>query len=109
MSTGYMPTFVLTSWESDKKGFQCVSARSLKGLLVGVHASNHQFLEGGRYYLTRNVRGIVEAPLSKYDAIRQATLAYPEDIFIDENLEFAIRVKQYLVNFGQGSKKPKRL
>ena len=40
------------------------------------------------------MRTIVEATLSKDDAIQQATLAYIDDVFINENIVSATRVRQ---------------
>ena len=55
------------------------------------------------------MRAIVEAALSKDDAVRQATSAYIDDVFINEDIVSATRVKQHLANFGLKSKEPERL
>ena len=55
------------------------------------------------------MRAIVEDALSKDDAVRQATSAYIDDVFINEDIVSATRVKQYLANFGLKSKEPERL
>ena len=55
------------------------------------------------------MRAIVEAALSKDDAVRQATSAYIDDVFINEDIVSATRVKQHLTNFGLKSKEPERL
>ena len=55
------------------------------------------------------MRAIVDAALSEGDAIRQATSVYIDDVFIDENLVSAARVRQYLVSLGLVNKKPVRL
>ena len=55
------------------------------------------------------MRAIVEAALSKDDAVMQATSAYIDDVFINEDIVSAIRVKQHLANFGLKSKEPDRL
>ena len=52
---------------------------------------------------------IVEAALSKDDAVRQATSAYIDDVFINEDIVSATRVKQNLANFGLKSKEPEQL
>ena len=52
---------------------------------------------------------IVEAALSKHDTVRQATLVYIDDVFINEDIVSATRVKQHLANFGLKSKEPERL
>ena len=46
------------------------------------------------------IQAIVEATLSKNDAIWQGTSAYIDDVFINENIASAIRVRQHLANFG---------
>lgn len=46
------------------------------------------------------MRAIVDAALLKDDTIRQATSAYIDDVFIDENIVSAAGVRQHLVNFG---------
>ena len=92
-------------------------------LQVRVHKSSWPYqtviFEGKGYCLSRmgfglNVapsimRAIVEAALSKDDAVRQATSAYIDDVFINEDIVSATRVKQHLDNFGLKSKEPKRL
>ena len=92
-------------------------------LQVRVHKSLWPYqtviFKGKRYCLLRmdfglNVapsimRAIVEAALSKDDAVRQATSAYIDDVFINEDIVSATRVKQHLVNFGLKSKEPERL
>ena len=55
------------------------------------------------------MRAIVEAALSKDDAVRQATSAYIDDVFINEDIVSATRAKQHLANFGLKSKEPERL
>ena len=55
------------------------------------------------------MRAIAEAALSKDDAVRQATSAYIDDVFINEYIVSATRVKQYLAYFGLKSKEPERL
>ena len=52
---------------------------------------------------------IVEATLSKDDAVQQATSAYIDDVFINEDIVSATRVRQHLANFGLVSKEPERL
>ena len=49
---------------------------------------------------------IVEAALSKDDAVRQTTSAYIDNVFINEDIVSATRVKQYLANFGLKNKEP---
>ena len=49
------------------------------------------------------MQAIVQATLSKDDAIWLATSAYI-DVFINENIASATRVRQYLTNFGLASK-----
>ena len=55
------------------------------------------------------MQSIVEAARSKDDAVRQATSAYIDDVFINEDIVSATRVKQHLANFGLTSKEPERL
>ena len=55
------------------------------------------------------MRAIVEATLSKDDAVRQATSAYIDDVFINEDIASATRVRQHLANFGLVSKEPEWL
>ena len=55
------------------------------------------------------MQAIVEAALSKDDAVRQATSAYIDDVFINEDIVFATRLKQHLANFGLKNKEPERL
>ena len=92
-------------------------------LQVRVHKSLWPYqtviFEGKRYCLSRmdfglNVapsimRAIVEAALSKDDAVRQATSAYIDDVFINEDIVSATRVKKHLANFGLKRKGPERL
>ena len=55
------------------------------------------------------MRAIVEATHSKDDAVRQATSAYIDDVFINKDVVSATRVRQQLANFGLTSKEPERL
>ena len=55
------------------------------------------------------MQAIVEATLSKDDTVQLATSAYIDDIFINEDIASATRVRQHLANFGLASKEPKRL
>ena len=55
------------------------------------------------------MQAIVETALSKDDAVRQATSAYIDDAFINEDIVSATRVKQHLDNFGLKSKESERL
>ena len=55
------------------------------------------------------MQAIVEAALSKDDAVRQVISAYIDDVFINEDIVSATRVKQRLANFGLKSKEPERL
>ena len=112
----------LREWR--KKGSN-VSALDLRRayLQVRVHKSLWPYqtviFEGKRYCVLRigfglNVvpsimRAIAEAALSKDDAVRQATSAYIEDVFVNEDIVSATRVKQHLANFGLKSKEPERL
>ena len=109
----------LREWR--KKGSN-VSVLNLRRayLQVCVHKSFWLYqtiiLEGKRYCLSHmgfglNVapsimRAIVEATLSKDDAVRQATSAYIDDVFISEDRVSATRVRQHLANFGLASKEP---
>ena len=107
----------------EKEGFQCVGARSLKGVFASVHKSLWLYqiviLEGKRYCLScmgfglnvvpSIIRAIVEATLLKDDAVWQATSAYINDVFINEDIASVTRVRQYLANFGLASKEPGRL
>ena len=92
-------------------------------LQVRVHKSLWPYqtviFEGKRYCLSHmgfglNVapsimQAIVEAALSKDNAVRQATSAYIDDVFINEDIVSATRVKQHLANFGLKSKEPEWL
>ena len=92
-------------------------------LQVCVHKSLWAYqtviLEGKRYCLSRmgfglNVapsimRAIVEVTLSKDDAVQQATSAYINNDFINEDIAFTTKVKQHLANFGLMSKELERL
>ncbi len=49
------------------------------------------------------------AILSKDDAIRQATLANIDEVFINENIASATRVRQQLAKFGLAIKELERL
>ena len=76
-------------------------------------------LEGKRYYLSHmgfglNValsfmRAIVEAILSKDDAVQHATSAYFDDVFINEDIASATRMRQHLTYFGLATKELDRL
>ena len=55
------------------------------------------------------MRTIVEATLLKDDAVQQATSAYIDDIFINEDMASATRVKKHLANFRLASKEPEQL
>ena len=55
------------------------------------------------------MQAIVEATFSKDDAVWQATSAYIDDVFINEDIASATRVRQHLTNFGLASKEPERL
>ena len=76
-------------------------------------------LEGKRYCLTcmgfglnmapSIMRFIVEATLSKDDANLQVTTSYIDNVFINENIASATRVRQHLSNFGVTSKELERL
>ena len=68
----------------------------------------------GTAYLELNVapsilRAIVEVTLSKDDAVRPATLAYIDDVFINEDIASTAKVRKHLANFGLVSKEPERL
>ena len=73
-------------------------------------------LEGKRYCLScmgfglnvapSSMQAIVEAILSKDDAVRQVTLAYIDNVFTNEDVASATRVRQHLANFGLASKEP---
>ena len=52
---------------------------------------------------------IAEATLSKDDAIQQATSAYIDNVFINENIAFVTRVRQHLANFGLARKELEQL
>ena len=122
--TQRMPASVCRSYEWRKKGSN-VSVLDLRRayLQVRVHKSLWPYqtviFEGKRYCFSRmgfglNVapsimRAIVEAALAKDDAVRQATSAYIDDVFINEDIVSATRVKQHLDNFGLKSKEPERL
>ena len=76
-------------------------------------------LEGKRYCLSRmsfglNVapsimQAIVEATLSKDDAVWQTTSAYIDDVFINEDIASATRVRQHLANFRLAGQEPEWL
>ena len=55
------------------------------------------------------MRAIVEAAFSEDDAVQKATSAYIDDVFINEDIVSATRVKQHLANFGLKSKEPERV
>ena len=92
-------------------------------LQVHVHKSLWPFqtvlVEGQRYCLTRMGFGlnvapaimqtIVEAVLSQDDAIERATSAYIDDVFVNDGVTSADRVKRHLLRFGLESKDPERL
>ena len=78
---------------------KCIFASACAQILVAVPV----IFEGKRYCLSRmdfglNVapsimRAIVEAAPSKDDAVRQAASAYIDDVFINEDIVSATRVK----------------
>ena len=55
------------------------------------------------------MQAIVEATLSKDNTIWQATSAYIDNVFINENIASATRVRQHLANFGLASKEVEQL
>ena len=55
------------------------------------------------------MQAIVEATLSKDDAIQQATSAYNDDVYINEDIASSTRVRKHLANFGLVSKELERL
>ena len=55
------------------------------------------------------MRTIVEATLSKDDAVQQAASAYINDVFIKEDIASATSMRQHLANFGRTSKEPEWL
>ena len=52
---------------------------------------------------------IVAAILPKDKRIQQTTSAYIDDVYVDENIVPAARVKEHLCSFGLFSKEPERL
>lgn len=66
-------------------------------------------VDPGCYVAPFIMRAIAEATLSQDDAIRQATSAYIDDVFINEDIASATRVRQHLANFGLRSKEPEWL
>ena len=92
-------------------------------LQIRVHRSLWPYqtvlIRGRRYCLTRmgfglNVapsimRTIVDAVLSRDDRTRQATSAYIDDVYVNENKVPATEIKRHLSNFGLDSKDPERL
>ena len=72
-----------------------------------------------RYCLTRMGFGInvapsimqtiVDAILTKDKCIQRATFAYIDDVYVDESIVPAARVKEHLCSFGLLSKEPERL
>ena len=52
---------------------------------------------------------IVDAILTKDRSIQQATSAYIDDVYVDESIVPAARVKEHLCSFGLLSKEPERL
>ena len=75
--------------------------------------------KGRRYCLTRKGFGfnvapsimqtIVDAILTKDKRIQRATSAYIDDVYVDESIVPAARVKEHLYSFGLLSKEPERL
>ena len=75
--------------------------------------------KGRRYCLTRMGFGlnvapsimqtIVDAILTKDKRIQRATSAYIDDVYVDENIVPAARVKEHLYSIGLLSKEPERL
>ena len=92
-------------------------------LQIHVHRSLWPYqtvlISGRRYCLTRMGFGlnvapsimqtIVDAILAKDECIQRATSAYIDDIYINESVVPAARVKEHLDNFGLVSKEPERL
>ena len=76
-------------------------------------------IKGQRYCLTRMEFGlnvtpsimqtILDAILTKNKHIQRATSAYIDDVYVDESIVPAARVKEYLYSFGLLSKESKRL
>ena len=52
---------------------------------------------------------IVDAILKKDKRIQQATSDYIDDVYVDENIVPAVRVKEHLYSFGPLSKEPERV
>ena len=52
---------------------------------------------------------IIDAILTKDKRIQRATSAYIDDVYVDENIVPAARVKEHLYSFGFLSKEPERL
>ena len=112
----------LREWE--KKGSNVLVLDLRRAYLqVCVHNSLWPYqtviFEGKRYCLLHinfvlNVApsimwAIVVATLSKDDAVRQATSAYIDDVFINKDIDSATRVRQHLANFGLVSKESEEL
>ena len=55
------------------------------------------------------IQTIVDAILTKDKCIQLATSAYIDDVYVDENIVPAARVKEHLYSFGLLSKEPERL
>ena len=92
-------------------------------LQVRVHQSLWSYqtvlFKGRRYFRTHMGFGlnvapsimqtIVDAILTKYKRIQQATSAYIDDVYVDDSIVPAARVKEHLYSFGLFSKVPERL
>ena len=112
----------LKVWRKEDSNMSVLDLRSAY-LQVHVHKSLWPYktvlLEGKRYCLSCMSFGLKVAPsimwaigeatLSKFDTVRQATSAYIDDVFINEDIASATRVRQHLANFGLASKKPEQL
>ena len=96
----------------EKEGLQRVSARPPKGVFASACAQifvavpdsyprrkevlgfrRKEVLGFGLNVAPSIMRAIVEATLLKDDAVRQATLAYIDDVFINEDIASATRVR----------------
>ena len=92
-------------------------------LQIRVHRSLWPYqtvlVKGKRYCLTRMGFGlsvapsimqmIVDAVLTQDERTRHATSTYIDDVYVDEGVAFAARVKEHLLNIGLLSKEPERL
>ena len=98
---------------------ECISVRPSQGIPSSTHAPITVLFKGRRYCLTRmgfglNVapsimKTIVNAILTKDKCIQRATSAYIDDMYVNESIVPAARVKEHLYSFGLHSKELERL